>query len=140
MNLSSPFIHRPVATTLLILAITLSGIVAFTLLPVARLPEVDFPTIAVATALPGASPEIMASSVAAPLERQFGRIAGVTEMTSTSYLGTTAIVLQFDLSRDIDAAARDVAGRHQCRSRLSAHESAQQSDLPKGESRRRARS
>ena len=108
MNLSAPFIRRPVATTLLTVAIALAGAVAFTLLPVARLPEIDFPTISVAAALPGASPEIMASSVATPLERQFGHIAGVTQMTSTSYLGTTGIVLQFDLNRDIDAAARDV--------------------------------
>ncbi len=108
MNLSAPFIRRPVATTLLTVAIALAGAVAFTLLPIARLPEIDFPTISVAAALPGASPEIMASSVATPLERQFGHIAGVTQMTSTSYLGTTGIVLQFDLNRDIDAAARDV--------------------------------
>src|SRR5579872_5696755 len=108
MNLSAPFIRRPVGTTLLTLAIALAGAVAFTLLPIARLPEIDFPTISVAAALPGASPEIMASSVATPLERQFGHIAGVTQMTSTSYLGTTGIVLQFDLNRNIDAAARDV--------------------------------
>jgi len=108
MSLSSPFIHRPVATTLLTVAIALAGAVAFTLLPVAPLPEVDFPTISVAAALPGASPEIMASSVATPLEKQFGRIAGVTEMTSASYLGTTSITLQFDLNRNIDGAARDV--------------------------------
>ncbi len=108
MNISAPFIRRPVATTLLVAAIALAGAVAFRLLPVARLPEMDFPTIAVGAGLPGASPEVMASSVATPLERQFGRIAGVTEMTSTSYLGTSAIVLQFDLNRNIDAAARDV--------------------------------
>jgi multidrug efflux pump len=108
MSLSSPFIHRPVATTLLTVAIALAGAVAYTLLPVAPLPQVDFPTISVGAALPGASPEIMASSVATPLERQFGRIAGVTEMTSASFLGTTAITLQFDLNRDIDGAARDV--------------------------------
>ena len=108
MNISAPFIHRPVATTLLVAAIALAGGVAFQLLPVARLPQMDFPTIAVAATLPGASPAVMASSVATPLERQFGRIAGVTQMTSTSYLGTTAIVLQFDLNRNIDAAARDV--------------------------------
>jgi multidrug efflux pump len=108
MSLSSPFIHRPVATTLLTIAIALAGAVAFTLLPVAPLPEVDFPTISVAAALPGASPEIMASSVATPLEKQFGRIAGVTEMTSASFLGTTSVTLQFDLDRDIDGAARDV--------------------------------
>ncbi len=108
MNISAPFIRRPVATTLLVVAIAMAGAVAFRLLPVARLPEMDFPTIAVGAALPGAAPEVMASSVATPLERQFGRIAGVTQMTSTGYLGTTAIVLQFDLDRNIDAAARDV--------------------------------
>ena len=108
MSLSAPFIHRPVATVLLTVAIALAGSVAFTILPVSPLPQIDFPTITVAASLPGASPETMASSVAAPLERQFGRIAGVTEMTSTSYLGTTAITLQFDLNRNIDAAARDV--------------------------------
>ncbi len=108
MNISAPFIRRPVATTLLTIAIALVGIVAFRLLPVAALPQVDFPTIQVSAGLPGASPEVMATSVAAPLERQFGRIAGVTEMTSTSYLGSTNIVLQFDLNRNIDGAARDV--------------------------------
>jgi multidrug efflux pump len=108
MNISAPFIRRPVATSLLLVAIALSGAVAFRLLPVSRLPQIDFPTISVAAALPGASPEVMASSVATPLERQFGRIAGVTQITSTSYLGTTGIVLQFDLDRNIDAAARDV--------------------------------
>ena len=108
MSLSSPFIHRPVATTLLTVAIALAGAVAYTMLPVAPLPQIDFPTISVGAALPGASPEIMASSVATPLERQFGRIAGVTEMTSASFLGTTSITLQFDLNRDIDGAARDV--------------------------------
>jgi multidrug efflux pump len=108
MSLSSPFIARPVATTLLTIAVGLAGAVAFKLLPVAPLPEVDFPTVSVSASLPGASPEIMASSVATPLERQFGRIASVTEMTSSSTLGQTSITLQFDLSRDIDAAARDV--------------------------------
>jgi multidrug efflux pump len=108
MSLSAPFIHRPVATVLLTAAIALAGAVAFTVLPVSPLPQIDFPTITVAAAFPGASPETMASSVAAPLERQFGRIAGITEMTSTSYLGTTAITIQFDLNRNIDAAARDV--------------------------------
>jgi hydrophobe/amphiphile efflux-1 (HAE1) family protein len=108
MNLSEPFIMRPVATTLLTIGVALAGVVAFTLLPVAPLPEVDFPTISVSASLPGASPEIVASSIATPLERQFGHIAGVTEMTSTSTLGGTAITLQFVLSRDIDAAARDV--------------------------------
>jgi multidrug efflux pump len=108
MNLSEPFIHRPVATTLLLVAIALSGIVAFRLLPVSPLPQVDFPTISVNAGLPGASPETMASSVATPLERQFGRIASVTEMTSSSSLGSTSITLQFELTRNIDAAARDV--------------------------------
>ena len=108
MNLSTPFIHRPVATTLLTVAIALAGILAFVMLPVAELPEIDYPTIAVQASLPGASPEIMASSVATPLERQFGRIAGVAEMSSSSYLGSTSITLQFDLNRNIDGAARDV--------------------------------
>ena len=108
MNLSEPFIRRPIATTLLTLAIALSGAVAYTLLPVSPLPQIDFPTITVSASLPGASPEIVASSIATPLERQFGRIAGVTEMTSTSTLGSTSITLQFDLSRNIDAAAREV--------------------------------
>ena len=108
MNISALFIRRPVATTLLTIAIALVGAVAFRLLPVAALPTVDFPTIQVSANLPGASPEDMATSVAAPLERQFGRIAGVTEMTSTSYLGSTNIVLQFDLNRNINGAARDV--------------------------------
>src|SRR5262245_61388845 len=108
MNLSSPFIHHPVATVLLTTAVALAGMVAFTLLPVSPLPQVDFPTISVQAGLPGASPDIMASSVATPLERQFARIAGVTEMTSTSTLGSTTIALQFDLNREINAAARDV--------------------------------
>jgi multidrug efflux pump len=108
MSLSTPFIHRPVATTLLTAALALAGIIAFFLLPVAALPEIDYPTIEVQARLPGASPEIMASSVATPLERQFGRIAGITEMSSSSYLGSTAITLQFDLNRNIDGAARDV--------------------------------
>jgi multidrug efflux pump len=108
MSLSSPFIRRPVATTLLTAAIALAGAVAFRELPVSALPQVDFPTISVGASLPGASPEIMASSVATPLERQFGRIAGITEMTSSSNLGTTSVTLQFDLNRNIDGAARDV--------------------------------
>ena len=108
MNISAPFIRRPVATTLLTIGIALAGAVAFKFLPVSPLPQIDFPTISVGAGLPGASPEIMASSVATPLERQFGRIAGITEMTSTSSLGSTNITIQFDLSRDIDGAARDV--------------------------------
>jgi multidrug efflux pump len=108
MNLSGPFIERPVATTLLTVAIAITGGVAYTLLPVSPLPQVDFPTISVSASLPGGSAQIMASSVATPLERQFGHIAGVTEMTSSSSLGSTSITLQFDLSRNIDGAARDV--------------------------------
>ncbi|SPQ00591.1 multidrug efflux system, subunit C [Candidatus Sulfobium mesophilum] len=108
MNFSEQFIRRPVATTLLTAGVVIAGIIAFRLLPVSPLPQVDFPTISVSAGLPGADPLTMATSVAAPLERQFGRIAGVTEMTSTSYRGTTSITLQFELSRNIDGAARDV--------------------------------
>src|SRR5579862_7236465 len=108
MSFSEIFIRRPVATTLLTVAIALAGAAGFWMLPVAPLPEVEFPTIQVSGALPGASPETMASAVATPLERQFGRIAGITEMTSTSALGSTNITLQFDLGRNIDAAGRDV--------------------------------
>jgi len=108
MNISAPFIRRPVATTLLTIGIVLTGAIAFRLLPVSPLPQVDFPTISVSAGLPGADPETMSTSVAAPLERQFGRIAGVSEMTSTSNIGSTSITLQFDLSRNIDGAARDV--------------------------------
>jgi multidrug efflux pump len=110
MNISATFIRRPVGTTLLTLGLALAGAVAFPLLPVSPLPRVDFPTIQVSASLPGADPETMATSVAAPLERQFGYIAGVTEMTSASYRGSTSIVLQFDLNRNIDGAARDVQG------------------------------
>ena len=108
MNISAPFIRRPVATTLLTAGITLVGAIAFNVLPVSPLPQVDFPTISVSAGLPGGSPEICASSIATPLERQFSHIAGVTEMTSSSSLGSTSITLQFDLSRNIDGAARDV--------------------------------
>ena len=108
MNISAPFIRRPVATTLLTAGIILVGAIAFNVLPVSPLPQVDFPTISVSASLPGASPEITASAIATPLERQFSHIAGVTEMTSSSSLGSTSITLQFDLSRDIDGAARDV--------------------------------
>src|SRR5438094_8888529 len=107
-NFSAPFIRRPVATSLITVAILLSVVVAFRFLPVAPLPQVEFPTISVGANLPGASPETMASAVATPLERQFGRIAGVTQMTSSSGLGSTGITMQFDLNRDINAAARDV--------------------------------
>jgi multidrug efflux pump len=108
MSMSTPFIDRPVATTLLTIAILLSGILSYGMLPVSPLPQVDFPAISVSAQLPGASPETMASAVATPLERQFGRIAGITEMTSASSLGSTSITMQFDLDRDINAASRDV--------------------------------
>ena len=108
MNISAPFIRRPVATSLLAAAVVLGGASAYYFLPVAPLPQMDFPTIQVSAGLPGASPETMASSVATPLERQFSRIAGITEMTSSSLLGSTSITLQFDLDRNIDGAARDV--------------------------------
>src|SRR5246127_500948 len=108
MNVSAPFIRRPVATTLLTAAIAIAGAIAFNVLPVSPLPQVDFPTISVSAGLPGASAQIMAASVATPLERQFSHIAGITEMTSSSSLGTTGITLQFDLNRDINGAARDV--------------------------------
>ncbi|HEY6475528.1 MAG TPA: multidrug efflux RND transporter permease subunit [Polyangia bacterium] len=108
MNISAPFVRRPIATSLLAAAIILAGLVAYRNLPVAPLPRVDFPTIQVSGALPGASPDTMASSVATPLERRFGRIAGLTEMTSVNTLGSTSITLQFDLDRDVTGAARDV--------------------------------
>src|SRR5450631_1172233 len=108
MNISKPFIHRPIATTLLTFAVALAGGFAYRFLPVSPLPQVDFPTISVSASLPGASPETMSSAVATPLEREFGRIAAVTVMTSSRSLGFTNITLQFDLNRDINAAARDV--------------------------------
>src|ERR1700684_1399028 len=108
MNISAPAIERPVATTLLTIALLLAGALAYMQLPVAPLPQIDFPVISVGASLPGASPETMASAVATPLERQFGRIAGINQMTSSSQLGSTGITMQFDLNRNIDAAARDV--------------------------------
>src|SRR5450631_4334912 len=108
MNISAPFIDRPVATTLLTLGLALAGAIAFRLLPVSPLPQVDYPTISVQASLPGASPETMAATVATPLERSLGRIADITEMTSSSSLGSTSITIQFDLNRNIDGAARDV--------------------------------
>src|SRR5579871_6399135 len=108
MNISAPFIKRPVATSLLTAALLLAGALAYRMLPVAPLPEVSYPTVQVTITLPGASPDTMASSVATPLERQFGRIAGVTQMTSNSQMAITTITVQFDLDRDIDGAARDV--------------------------------
>src|SRR5450755_1958404 len=122
MHLSAPFIQRPVATSLLSLALLMAGAVAYSLLPVASLPEVEFPTVSVGGGLPGASPETVASSIATPLERQFGKIAGVTQMTSSSSLGGTNVTLQFDLNRDINAAARDVqAAINAARSQLPAN-------------------
>ncbi len=122
MSVSSPFIKRPVGTSLLTFGLLLAGIIAFQFLPVAPLPQVEFPTIQVGASLPGASPETMASAVATPLERQFGRIAGITQMTSTSQIGSTSIALQFDLSRNIDAAGRDVqAAINAARSQLPSY-------------------
>jgi multidrug efflux pump len=122
MNVSAPFIKRPIGTSLLTLALLMSGALAFTFLPVAPLPQVEFPVIQVSASLPGASPETMASAVATPLERQFGRIAGINQMTSVSQLGATGIVLQFDLTRNIDAAARDVqASINAARSQLPSY-------------------
>src|SRR5258708_35658916 len=108
MGFSTPFIRRPIATSLLMAAILLLGVVAYPMLPVAPLPQVDFPTISVNASLPGASPETMASSVATPLERQFAQIPGVSQLTSTSGLGSTNITVQFELNRNIDAAAQDI--------------------------------
>ena len=124
-GISAPFIRYPIGTSLMMAGILFVGLVAYPLLPVAPLPQVDFPTIQVSASLPGASPEIMASSVATPLEREFGRIASVTEMTSQSTLGQTSVTLQFDLTRSIDAAARDVE------SAINAERSNLPADLPK---------
>ncbi|MGC1461279.1 MAG: efflux RND transporter permease subunit [Terracidiphilus sp.] len=132
MHLSAPFINRPVATSLLSLALLLAGSVAYSVLPVASLPDVDMPVIGVGAGLPGASPETMASAVATPLERQFGRIAGVNQMTSTSSLGSASVTLQFDINRDINAAARDVqASINAARSQLPSY-------LPQNPSYRKA--
>ena len=132
MHLSAPFIQRPVATSLLSLALLMAGSVAYSLLPVASLPNVDFPVIGVGAGMPGASPETMASSVATPLERQFGRIAGVNQMTSASSLGAASVALQFDINRNIDAAARDVqASINAARSQLPSY-------LPQNPSYRKA--
>src|SRR6266851_1430965 len=121
MNISAPFIRRPIGTSLLAAALLMAGTLAFNFLPVAPLPQVEFPVISVGAGLPGASPETMASAVATPLERQFGRIAGINQMTSVSQLGSTGITLQFDLNRDINAAARDVqAAINAARSQLPA--------------------
>ena len=136
MNISAPFIARPVATTLLTIAIALAGLMGFSRLPVSPLPQVDFPTISVSATLPGASPETVSTSVAEPLERHLGQIADVTEMTSQSGIGQARITLQFDVSRDIDGAARDVAGGDQRRARRLADQPAEQSDLPQSQSGR----
>ena len=137
MSLSAPFIRRPIATSLLTVAIALAGGIAYKFLPVSPLPQVEFPTINVNAGLPGASPETMASSVATPLERQFGRIAGVTEMTSASSQGSTNITLQFDLNRNIDAAGATCRPPSTPRA-AAAGEPSEQPDLPEGESGRRA--
>lgn len=122
MHLSAPFIKRPVATSLLSMALLMAGSVAYTVLPVASLPDVDMPVIGAGAGLPGASPETMASAVATPLERQFGRIAGVNQMTSTSSLGSANVTLQFDINRDINAASRDVqAAINAARSQLPSY-------------------
>jgi multidrug efflux pump len=132
MHLSAPFIKRPVATSLLSVALLMAGSVAYSILPVASLPDVDYPVIGVGAGLPGASPETMASAVATPLERQFGRIAGVNQMTSTSSLGSASVTMQFDLNRDINAAARDVqASINAARSQLPSY-------LPQNPSYRKA--
>src|ERR1700754_3145166 len=109
-GISAPFIRYPIGTSLMMAGILFVGLVAYPLLPVAPLPQVDFPTIQVTASLPGGSPETMASSVAQPLERQFAQIPGIAQMTSTSYLGTAAVTIQFDLNRNIDGAANDVQG------------------------------
>ena len=122
MSISAPFIRRPIGTSLLAAALLLSGILAFNFLPVSSLPRVDFPVIGVGASLPGADPQTMASAVATPLERQFGRISGINQMTSSSQLSSTSIALQFDLNRNIDAAARDVqAAINAARSQLPAN-------------------
>jgi multidrug efflux pump len=122
LNPSRVFIERPVATTLLTIAVAIAGIIGFVVMPVSPLPQVDFPTITVGASLPGASPDIMASSIATPLERQFGHIAGITQMTSSSSLGTTSVTMTFDLNRDINGAARDVeAGINAARTYLPAN-------------------
>src|ERR1700684_1394994 len=122
MSISAPFIRRPIGTSLLAAALLLSGILAFNYLPVSSLPRVDFPVISVGASLPGADPQTMASAVATPLERQFGRISAINQMTSTSQLGSTSVVLQFDLNRNIDAAGRDVqAAINAARSQLPAN-------------------
>ena len=138
MNISEPFIRRPIATALLMAALLVGGVIGYNLLPVAALPSVDFPTISVSASLPGASPDIMASSVAQPLERQFADLPGVNQITSTSVQGTTSITLQFDLSRNIDGAAGDVQAAINAAQRPLAEAAAQSADLQKGQPGRQA--
>ena len=133
MNISETFIRRPIATSLMMLGLLVFGAATYNLLPVAALPNVDFPTITVSATLPGASPETMASSVATPLEQQFSAIPGLASMNSTSGLGTTSITLQFELDRNIDGAATDVQTRDQRRERPAAQGPAQPADLPQGQ-------
>ena len=130
MSFSEPFIRRPVGTTLLAIGLLLAGAVAYHFLPVASMPTVDYPTISVSASRPGADPETMAATVAAPLERRLGEIAGVTELTSRSSLGSTRITVQFDLARNIDGAARDVQAAHQCRADRPARRPAVATELP----------
>ena len=140
MNFSEIFIRRPVATTLLTIGMALAGIVAFRSLPVSPLPQIDFPTISVSATLPGADPETMATSVAAPLERQFGHIAGVTEMTSTSSLGSTSISPPVRSGPQYRWRRTRRAGCNQCGAKLPAYQPAGQSNLSQGQSRRMRRS
>jgi multidrug efflux pump subunit AcrB len=130
MNISAPFIIRPIATALLMAGLTIVGCVAYMLLPVAPLPQVDFPTIQMTAQFPGTSPETMASSIASPLERQFAQISGVTQLTSVSGIGNTSISTQFDLTRNIDAAAQDVPSRNQRGCRAVAEKPAEPACLP----------
>ena len=133
-GISEPFIRHPIATSLLMVGILFVGIIAYPKLPVAPLPQVDFPTIQVSAQLPGASPDTMASAVAQPLETQFAQISGVSQMTSTSTLGSTAITIQFDLDRNIDGGFQRCAGRDQRRQRTTAEESAEPADLSQSQS------
>ena len=138
MNLSAPFIRRPIATALLMAGLLLCGLVAYRLMPVSSLPNVNYPTIAVSAQLPGADPETMASSVATPLEQQFTQIPGVTQLTSSSALGITQLTVQFDLGRDVDGAAERCARRDQRREPLSPRRHSLPADHPQGEPRRHA--
>ncbi len=138
-SISEPFIRRPVGTTLLAIGLFLIGIVAYDFLPVASVPNVDFPSIRVSASRPGADPSVMAATVAAPLERRLGEIAGINQITSTSSLGSTSIQLQFAIGRDIDRAARDVAGRDQRLAGRSAERPAVAAAVSQGQSGRGTR-